>query len=62
MDLGIADLSQVATALAGSARTRRHTVETQTPTGHTYRSRAPAPLGHVELDILASPVEKILIA
>ncbi len=27
----------------------RHTVETITPTGHRYRSRAPAPPGHVEI-------------
>ncbi len=26
----------------------RHTVETTTPTGHTYRSRAPAPPGHTD--------------
>ena len=26
----------------------RHTVVTTTPTGHTYRSRAPAPLGHID--------------
>ena len=26
----------------------RHVVMTRTPTGHTYRSRAPAPLGHVD--------------
>ncbi|MDP2774172.1 MAG: HNH endonuclease, partial [Nocardioides sp.] len=28
--------------------TQRHTVTTTTPTGHAYRSRAPAPLGHVD--------------
>ncbi|MFA6576229.1 MAG: HNH endonuclease, partial [Nocardioides sp.] len=28
--------------------TGRHTVITYTPTGHTYRSRAPAPLGHLD--------------
>ncbi|MFA6575133.1 MAG: HNH endonuclease, partial [Nocardioides sp.] len=26
----------------------RHTVVTTTPTGHTYRSRAPSPLGHLD--------------
>ncbi|GEP36154.1 HNH endonuclease [Nocardioides szechwanensis] len=30
------------------AGTERHTVITTTPTGHTYRSRAPAPLGHLD--------------
>ncbi|GEP34727.1 HNH endonuclease [Nocardioides szechwanensis] len=28
--------------------TDRHTVITSTPTGHTYHSRAPAPLGHLD--------------
>ena len=43
-----------ARTLPGSGRTRRHTVETQTPTGHTYRSRAPAPPGHGRVDIHTS--------
>jgi hypothetical protein len=30
------------------AGTERHTVITSTPTGHSYRSRAPAPLGHLD--------------
>ncbi len=34
--------------------TERHTVETTTPTGHTYHSRAPAPPGHT--DAIPSPV------
>ncbi|WP_134738647.1 HNH endonuclease signature motif containing protein [Nocardioides sp. 503] len=36
----------------------RHTVETTTPTGHTYRSRAPAPPGHVDI---YSPGERLLL-
>lgn len=35
---------------AAQAGAERHTVITTTPTGHTYRSRAPAPLGHVDFD------------
>lgn len=35
-----------AKTLRGAGRTMRHAVETTTPTGHTYRSRAPAPPGH----------------
>ncbi|WP_193612467.1 HNH endonuclease [Nocardioides lijunqiniae] len=31
----------------------RHTVETTSPTGHRYRSRAPAPPGHADISTLA---------
>ncbi len=40
---------------ATRAVTDRHTVETSTPTGHTYRSRAPAPLGHLDHDGVTPP-------
>ncbi len=47
-----------AKTLPRSGRSIRHTVETTTPTGHTYRSRAPAPLGHVDI---ASPRQAFVI-
>jgi hypothetical protein len=38
--------------------TRRHEVETTTPTGHRHRSRAPAPPGHVDI---YTPGERLLL-
>ncbi|WP_193611535.1 HNH endonuclease [Nocardioides lijunqiniae] len=40
----------------------RHTVETITPTGHRYRSRAPAPPGHVEIYTYGERLELELTA
>ncbi|WP_193608411.1 HNH endonuclease [Nocardioides lijunqiniae] len=40
----------------------RHTVETTTPTGHRYRSRAPAPPGHVEVYTYGERLELELTA
>ena len=47
-----------AKTLPGSGRTRRHTVHTTTPTGHTYHSRAPPPPGHLDI---SSPLEQLLL-
>ncbi|SFJ49914.1 HNH endonuclease, partial [Nocardioides psychrotolerans] len=46
-----------ARTLPGTGRTRRHTVATTTPTGHTYHSRAPAPPGHIDI---GTPREQLL--